>query len=165
MSRLLLPCVMLIAVASCATHAPGPTERVINTVIPGTSTVVVVAEGELEPRSMGSYSVRTYAGSDPRFPYDRFIAGIVRPRDGTIERVLFSDLDHDGHPEIIVVTRSAGSGDFLCAEAFSLRITTLSLFESACGLPKDADPVSALEGKLRGAADPGHAKRGHEPRR
>jgi len=137
----------ILAVAACATEASRPSGRVLDAAIPGTSTRVAVAEGELEPRSVGSYTLRAYAASDPRFPYDRFIAGIVRPRDGSPERILFSDLDHDGHPEIIVVIRSAGSGDFLCVEAFHLRGTTLTLAESACGLPKDADPVRALESK------------------
>lgn len=111
---------------------------------------------------MGSYSVRAYAGSDPRYAYDRFIAGIVRPRDGTVERVLFPDLDHDGRPEIVVVMRSAGSGDFVCAEALRLRATTLLLVASVCGLSKDADPVRALEEKL---AEPRQGRRGQEPRR
>ena len=47
--------------------------------------IVVVEENTLEPRSVGSYNVRLYGGRDPRFPYDDFVAGILVPRDGTIE--------------------------------------------------------------------------------
>jgi len=165
MGRLLLPCVTILMLTACATGSSRPSGRVLEAVIPGTSTRVAVSEGELEPRSTGSYTLRAYAGSDARFPFDRFIAGIVRPRDGSPERILFSDLDHDGHPEIIVVIRSAGSGDFLCAEAFQLRVMTLSLVESACGLPKDADPVRALEARLKRAAEPAAGKHTPAPRR
>jgi hypothetical protein len=139
---------LALVVAACAAPGSGETARVIKTVVPGTSTVVIVAEGELEPKSLGSYSLRTYAGADPRFPYDDFIAGIVRRRDGTVERVVFSDLDHDGSPEIIVVIRSAGTGGFLSADAFRLHGATLSLVESVSGLAKDADPIHALEAKV-----------------
>jgi hypothetical protein len=110
--------------------------------------VVVVAEGQFEPRSVGSYSVRIYGGTDPRFPYDDFIAGSVRPRDGGVEDLLFADVDGDGTPEIVVVIRSAGTGGYLSADALQLHGTTLSLVESVAGLAKDADPVRALEGKV-----------------
>jgi hypothetical protein len=64
---------------------------------------VVVAEGDFEARSIGSYSVRAYGAANPRFPFDDFIAGTVRPRDGTIDHIGFSDLDRDGSPEIVVI--------------------------------------------------------------
>jgi hypothetical protein len=99
--------------------------------------------------SVGSYSVRTYAGTDSRFPYDGFIAGTIRPRDGAVDRILFSDLDRDGRPEIIVITRSAGTGGYLSADAFRLHDTTLLLVGSASGLAKDADPIRALDAKAR----------------
>ena len=37
--------------------------------------------------------MRAYGAANPRFPFDDFIAGAVRPRDGTVELVSFSDLD------------------------------------------------------------------------
>lgn len=119
--------------------------------------MVVVAEGELEPRGVGSYSVRVYGGSDPRFPYDDFIAGTIRARDGTIDRVFFTDLDGHGSPEIVVVLRAAGTGGYLSADAFRVHGSTLSLIDSVSGLAKDADPVRALEARSPGRAFPGGA--------
>lgn len=137
-----------ILLAASTTRASGEPPRIARDVVPGTSTVVVVAEGQFEPRSVGSYSVRIYGGTDPRFPYDDFIAGSVRPRDGGVEDLLFADVDGDGTPEIVVVIRSAGTGGYLSADALQLHGTTLSLVESVAGLAKDADPVRALEGKV-----------------
>ena len=120
--------------------------------IPGVPQVVVVAEGELEPRGVGSYSLRVYAAASPRFPYDDFVAGTVRPRDGRVEDVRFSDLDRDGVPDIVVVIRSAGTGGYLSADAFRLRGTALTLLGSVSGLPSDADPILALEGEFASGA-------------
>jgi hypothetical protein len=145
--------------------AAGEKPRVVRAVIPGASTVVVVAEGELEPRSLGSYSVRVYAGTNPRFPYDDFIAGTIRPRGGAVERVAFTDLDRDGAPEIVVVIRSAGTGGYLSADALRLQGTTLRLLESVSGLAKDADPIRALESKLARGAEPRDAPASMPPRR
>ncbi len=121
---------------------------------PGSPKTVVVAEGDFEPRSVGSYSIRAYGGTDPRFPYDEFIAATVRPRDGMVEDVRFSDLDRDGLPDIIVVIRAAGTGGYLSADAFQLQGTVLTLLESVSGLARDADPVRALQAKLRNRAEP-----------
>jgi len=126
-------------------------------VLPGTSTTVVVAEGQLEPRSIGSYSVRIYGGRNRRFPYDDFIAGTVRRRDGALENLLFSDLDGDAVPEIVVVLRSAGTGGHLSAEAFQLHGSTLSLVGSVAGLAKDADPIRALKQKMANGSRAGAA--------
>jgi hypothetical protein len=110
---------------------------------------VVVAEGDLEPRSIGSYSVRLYAGANNEHPTDDFVTGIIRPRDGTIEKVLLKDITGDGKKEIIVVTRSVGTGDYLSADAFAIGVKSLTLKASVEALPKDADPITALEKKLK----------------
>lgn len=113
-----------------------------------TKGLAVAAEGDLEPRSIGSYSLRLYAKNDPAFPYDDFIAGIVRPRDGSIESIRFADLDRDGVPEIVVVMRAAGSGGFLSADAFRFQTSTLTLLTSVSGIEGDADPLRALASKV-----------------
>ena len=123
-------------------------------VVPGTSTVVVVTEGQLEPRSAGSYSLTIYGGANPRFPHDDFVTGLVRPRDGTVEDVIFSDVDGDGTSDIVVTMRSAGTGGYRSADAFRLQGTTLSLVESVKGLPKDGDPVQALRAQVGAHAAP-----------
>jgi len=85
-----------------------------------TGQIAVVAEGDLEPRSIGSYSVRLYSGANPKYPTNDFVAGIIKERDGGIDQVLLADLAGDGHVEIIVITRSAGSGGYLSAQSFAL---------------------------------------------
>jgi len=149
------PLFCLAAVLAAATAvASAETPRVVSKILPGTSIVVVAAEGDLESRSVGSYSIRAYAGTNARFPYDTFIAGAIRPRDGAIDDVLFADLDRDGAPEIVVVIRSVGTGSYLSADAFRLQGRVLSLVESVSGLSKDADPIGALETKVAGGAHP-----------
>ena len=114
-----------------------------------TGEYVVVTEGEFEPRSIGSYSLRVYSASNPQFPYDVYLAGIIRPRDGVVEWLARHDLDHDGTEEIIVVIRSAGTGGYLSADAFQYRNRQLGLMVSVEGLRKHADPVRALENTFR----------------
>jgi hypothetical protein len=145
--RVLLVVLSLVAV-STALGADEDSRSVRKATLPGASTIVVVAEGDFEPRSVGSYSLRVYAGTNPRFPHDDFIAGMVRPRDGTVEDVTFSDLDGDGVPDIIVVIRSAGTGAYLSADGFRLQGKVLTLLASVSGLAKDADPIRALKAKL-----------------
>lgn len=127
--------------------------------------MVVAAEGALEPRSVGSYTVTIYAGANRRHPYDDFVAGVVRPRNGALADILLSDLDRDGSPEIVIVIRSAGTGRYISADAFRLQGTSLSLVESVSGLTKDADPVAALEAKLAKRVESGGAPDAVTPRR
>jgi Periplasmic lysozyme inhibitor of I-type lysozyme len=141
---------MLFALA--APPAAGAEERVVKrAALPAAHATVVVAEGDLEPRSVGSYSIRAYDTRDPRHPYDRFLAGAVRPRNGAIEELRFADVDRDGLADIIVVMRGAGTGGYRSADAFRLRGRTLKLLGSVSGLAKDADPVRALAGRLAAA--------------
>ncbi len=149
----LLLCVGGLFGTSAALGADGGGHAVKQAVIPGGSTIVVVAEGDFEPRSIGSYSVRAYGAANPRFPFDDFIAGTIRPRDGTIDHIRFSDLDRDGSPEIVVVIRSVGTGAQLSADAFQLRGTVLMLLDTVSSLAKDADPIRALKAKLTPRAE------------
>jgi len=111
---------------------------------PGTALNVVVDEGAAEPRSIGSYAVRLYDGRGGAAPHDAYVTGIVRPRDGTLSKVDFADLDGDGTAELVVVTQSAGSGGYLAADAFRLRHGVLARVAGAEGLAPSADPVAAL---------------------
>jgi hypothetical protein len=113
------------------------------TKFPDAPEILVVAEGDFEPRSIGSYSVRIYSGANPDFPVDEYVIGVIRPRDGVIERVQFQDLGR-GVPETIVIIRSAGSRGYLSADAFSYAGKSLKLVASVAGLARDADPIPAL---------------------
>jgi len=106
---------------------------------------VVVAEGDLEARSTGSFSVRFYAAADAADETTFFVAGLVRPRDGTIERTVLADIDGDRREDVVVIVRSAGSGGYLSAHAFAVGKDRLSPIATAEGLAKDADPIAALK--------------------
>jgi hypothetical protein len=141
---------LLMALTISGAAAAADDARSVKTaVFPQTQGMVVAAEGDFEPRSSGSYSLRLYDKADPAFPYDRFIAGIVRPRDGSVEQISFADLDGDGKPEIVVTLRSAGSGSYLSADAFRFRARSLTPIASVSGLNKNADAVDALIAKLQ----------------
>lgn len=116
--------------------------------------VAVVAEADLEPRSVGSYSVRIYGARNSNAVTDDFLGGIIRPRDGTIENVVMADLDGDGTPELVVVIRNAGSGSYLSADAFSCEGRDPALIASVGDLPKDADVLAALREQTRSADPP-----------
>jgi hypothetical protein len=116
----------------------------------GLAVNVVADEGEGEPRSTGSYALRLYKSGDPSYPFDAFVAGVVRARDGALEALKFADLNRDGKNEIIVVVRSAGSGGYLSADAYRLQKGALVLAASKSGLPADADPVAALSSGRKG---------------
>jgi PliI/PliC-like inhibitor of I-type lysozyme len=127
---------------------------------PATLESVVVAEGDLEPRGIGSYTVRIYGGRSANFPTDDFITGVVRPRNGVIDAVRFNDLDGDHRPEIIVLMRSTGSGGYLSADAFRYKNRSLKLIASLTDLDKAADPIERLRQQLTPvAADPLPAER------
>jgi hypothetical protein len=132
-----------------AADSPAAAERIVLEAV-GPAHRAVVAEGDFEARSLGSYSIRLYDPVDPQFPYDRYLAGRVMPRQGTLEAARWEDLDGDRRPELVVIVRSAGTGGFLHADAFVASGTTLELVATAQGLPKDADASSALRSKLGG---------------
>lgn len=110
-----------------------------------TGETVVVAEGDFEARSIGSFSVRLYAAAEPLNETTFYTSGLIHPRDGVVEDVVVADIDGDLTQEIVVIARSAGSGGYLSAYAFTAFTGRLRFLVSAEGLAADADPVSALQ--------------------
>ena len=134
--------------AALAAAAPAVAADLNRIVLNGSDAILgvnaVADEGEGEPRSIGSYALRLYKAGDPSFPFDAFLAGAIRPRDGTLEALKFADIDRDGAPEILVVARSAGSGGYLAVDAFRFHKGVLALAASKSGLDPNADPVAAV---------------------
>ena len=116
--------------------------------MPGGVFKVVVAEGTREPRSIGSYDLRIYARTNPHFPYDNFVVGSIRSRDGTVESVQVLNLDYLGTEEILVIMRSVGTGGYQTVDGFRLEGTELILLGTLKELPEDADPVDAFRAAL-----------------
>jgi hypothetical protein len=135
---------MLFAGLSAAAFAASPdcvTEsRFVQTVTLPSGQTAVVAEGDCEARSLGSYSVRLYRDGDATF----YQAGVILEREGTIEAVRLADLDGDGRDDMVVVMRSVGSGGYVAAQAFSVANNRIEARSSVKDLPADADPVAAL---------------------
>ena len=117
--------------------------------------LVVIYEGLGEPQSIGSYSLRVYSASSPKYPYDNFIAGIILPRKGVIERVETYDLDKDGGDEIIVVVRNVGTGNYISVTAIKYEGTSLRVLSGLDGLSKDVDPVKYLNSAFSKASGGG----------
>src|SRR6185369_9923031 len=128
-------------------RAEAGSERFVQKIKLPAQLTAVVAEGDFEPRSIGSYSVRLYSGANAQPGDDTtfFIAGVVRERDGSIEKVELADIDGDEQPEVVVTVRNAGSGSFLSADAFAFDKKRLWLRAAVANLAKDADPVAALK--------------------
>jgi len=133
----------LALVASGTLHAAESERFVTNIKLPSGQTAVV-AEGDFEARSIGSFSVRLYDAAPPGDETTFFRAGQVRARDGTIEEVVLADVVGNQRPEIVVIVRSAGTGGYLSAHAFAIDNQRLTFRAVVKGLPADADPIAAL---------------------
>jgi hypothetical protein len=131
------------------TRALGDEGRVVKQVaFPRGHSVAVVAEGEFEPRSVGSYTIRLYNSPNPAFPFDNFVAGIVRPRNGVVEDVGFVALERSAAAALVVIVRSAGSGGYRSADAFDLTSQRITLIGSVSGLAPNVNPIEALRRQL-----------------
>ena len=129
--------------ASVTLYAAEPDRFITKVKLPSGQTAVV-AEGDFEARSTGSFSVRLYDAAPPEDETTFFRAGLIRVRDGTIEKVVLADVDGDQRLEIIVYVRSAGTGGYLSSHAFGYDKKRLVLRAAVEGLPPQADPVAAL---------------------
>ena len=144
--------VCLLLLCSSLAGAAEPTRRFVQKLALPTGQTAVVAEGEFEARSIGSYSVRVYStqSAQPNDDTTFFSAGVIRARDGTVDRIFLADLGNDGASSLVVAIRSAGSGGYLSADAFTIGKNTVVLRASVSGLAGNADPVVALKSSLQG---------------
>lgn len=142
--------VALVCAAFANRGVAADSDRYVKPVPLPTGQVAVVAEGDMEARSSGSYSVRIYSNADSKYPTDDYICGLIQPRDGTVEDVKLADVNQDNVKEFIVTIRCVGTGQYLSADAFSFKGKRLTKIGSVSDLPKDADCVAALSQMLSG---------------
>ncbi|MBR9858745.1 MAG: hypothetical protein GYB38_13660 [Gammaproteobacteria bacterium] len=141
MTKIWMLLMFLVLVA--AVTAAEPASPVLKLTLP-TGQTVVVAEGELEARSIGSFSVRLYQAAAAPDETTFFLSGIIRPRDGVLENVVVADVVGDARPEIIVISRSIGTGSYQSAYVFEFTENTLHFRTQLDGFAADKDPIAAL---------------------
>lgn len=124
-------------------------DRFIKKLTLPTGQMIVVAEGEFEARSIGSFSVRIYDVAPAQDETTFFIAGLIHLRDGTIEKVILNDVNNDRQPEIIVIARSVGTGNYLSAYAFAFTKDGLFFRTAVEGLSPDVNLIAALKEKIK----------------
>lgn len=134
---------ILILLAAGTLYASEPDRFITKLKLPSGETVVV-AEGDFEVRSIGSFSVRLYDAAAPADETTFFRSGLIRHREGVIEKVVLADVAGDRRPEIVVMVRSVGTGGYLSAHAFGVDRQRLFLCAVVENLPPDADPLAAL---------------------
>lgn len=133
----------MVVLLTTAVHAAAQDRFVSKLSLP-TGKTVVVAEGDFEARSIGSFSVRLYEAAAAPDETTFFTSGLVRARDGVVEKVTLADIYGDQQQEIVVIVRSVGTGSYLSAHAFAVVKGTLVFLSAVEGLAANADPVAAL---------------------
>lgn len=128
--------------------------RVVRRVALADGGTVVVADGDFEARSIGTYSVRLYRDRD----LADFQSGTIQRRDGVIDAVRLADLDGSGDEQLVVIVRSVGTGGYLSAQAFSLEDGRVEARSKVADLPKDADPIAAMTKATKSDATLGKGK-------
>ena len=131
-----------------------PNHYVQAVVLPKDGTVVV-ATGEFETESQGSYSVRLYAPETGKNRFAKLVDGIICKREnGFVDDVLVETLAGDKQDEIVVVIRNPEKNDALSADAFRIVDGKIQRRVSVANQDANADIVKLLAFKLK-PADPG----------
>lgn len=145
MTRLFPALLLLAAIGAHARDVPRFVER---QTLPDGQTVVV-AEGDLEARAVGSYSVRLYEAAKAPNDTRVFSSGLVRPREGAVAQVLLEDVNADEQVEVVVVVRSVGNGSRRSARVFTVADGQLDVLVSVADLAPDADLLEVLREKAQ----------------
>jgi len=135
--------VAVMVILTTAAHAAAQERYVSKFTLP-TGETVVVAEGDFEARSIGSFSVRLYEAAVVPDETTFFASGLICARDGVVEKVMLADIDEDQRQEIVVAVRSVGTGSYLSAHAFTVAKGKLVFRAAVEGLAANSDPVAAL---------------------
>lgn len=133
----------MVLLLATSVHAAAQ-DRYVSKLRLSTGKTVVVAEGDFEARSIGSFSVRLYEAAPAPDETTFFSSGLIRARNGVVEKVMLADIDGDQQQEIVVTVRSVGTGSYLSAHAFAVVKDELVFLAAVDGLAADGDPVAAL---------------------
>jgi hypothetical protein len=133
----------MVLLFTTSVHSAAQDRFVFKLTLP-TGKTVVIAEGDFEVRSIGSFSVRLYEAAAAPDETTFFTSGLIRARDGVVEKVMLADINGDKQQEIVVTVRSVGTGSYLSAHAFAVVKDKLVFITAVEGLAADADIVRAL---------------------
>lgn len=139
---------LLCCLGATCVQAAEPSRFVAKDRLPDGQTVVV-AEGDLEARAVGSYSVRLYEAAEAPNDTRVFSSGLVRPREGAVAQVLLEDVNADEQVEVVVVVRSVGTGSRRSARVFTVADGQLDVLVSVADLAPDADLLEVLREKAQ----------------
>ena len=141
----------IVLLVAASTHATAQ-DRFVAKLALASGETAVVAEGDFEARSVGSFSVRLYEGAAAPDETTFFTSGLIHSRDGVVEKVVLADVDGDQQQEIVVIVRSVGTGGYLSAHAFAAADGKLTFRATVESLAADADPVAALRKSKKATA-------------
>lgn len=142
-----LPVVALLLAAASLAQA---SDRFVQKIGLRPGLVAVVAEGDLEARSTGSYSVRVYAdpAAMPENETTFYAAGLLRPRDGFVRSAAPLAIAGRKAPLLLVVVESAGSGSYLSADAFAIDGRSIRVLASVRDLAAGEDAAARIRRRL-----------------
>ena len=131
--------ILTAALVSTLLVAPASARNAVMMTLPD-KRIAVISEGDLEPASIGSYTVALYK-DDGLIDY---LGGGIFARDGSVfgdkgePRVSFADITGDGNPEMIIAKLTAGSGNYLDVDVLKLGDSTVErLLNFASDTKKD----------------------------
>jgi len=113
----------LVLMTGCASAPVTAADRFVARLALADGFVCVVAEGDLEPRSIGTFSVRVYRNLD----VGDFVAGVIARRNGFVKAAYPAPRDGRGAEQIAVEVETAGSGRHVETQTFVFDAGTRSL--------------------------------------
>ncbi len=113
----------LALVSGCARAPVAEGDRFVGRVALDSGFVCVIAEGALEPRSIGTFSVRVYRNLD----VGDYVAGIIAPRNGFVRTAYRANPEGKGPEAIVVEVETAGSGRYVERHVFVFDASARSL--------------------------------------
>lgn len=109
---------------------------------------LVVETGAGEAQSIGSYSVRLYHATQDKNKRTFFASGLIAERAGTLGAIELIDLNENGQLELIVITRSVGTGSYINVAAYAIAQDRIRELLTLDDLAPDQDVIASLKHAL-----------------